>query len=614
MFPQQQTGEPGPPSASESTAPVPKARNAQTQTAALLLAGSLCVLPFLLPYNQLFEAEWLAAVLGVAAALVALATLGTSVVSLPTPARWLVAFALFLGVQVVLVHPIYPQVSVLAALYVLYAALLIWLGAQLAASNGIERAATLLAACLLVGGIANAASGVIQFYGIPAPLKDIVAELPHGPSSAYGNIGQSDHYANYLALGGTALLFLWLRGSLRSGYALAAAVLLAYGCALSGSRTSLLYALWYVLLGLLANKAQSGIDGRRLRSAAYALAAVILVAQIAIPWLNVTFELGNAAKSSLERMDPASLEYEPRWQIWRLAWRIFVAAPFSGTGIGEFAGAAFRSGLSPSLTQHGNQVWTSPHNLPLQLLAETGVIGTFLALGGLCTWCWHAARRYFATAQPATWWIIAAVGIELIHSMVEFPLWSAHFLGVTALLMGLGAGPKANSRTGSRLTWIAAAGICVALALAMAMLLRDYVRLLSTRVTGTTLTLASAADVTRDAAVMRALTHGLMAPPAEYAIILGAPLDRSQLADRLKMSARIARHYPTNAIIVRRAVFLAFDGQAAAARRVLAQALYTFPKRCGETIAILTQALNADPRAIEPLLAQTRNGYGKSCM
>ena len=94
----------------------------------------------------------------------------------------------------------------------------------------------------------------------------------------------------------------------------------------------------------------------------------------------------------------------------------------------------------------------------------------------VCTWWWQAGRRYFAASEPAMWWIIAAVGIEMIHSMVEFPLWSTHFLGVTALLMGLGARPGTDSRTASRLTYAAVAGTCVALALAMAMLLRDYVR------------------------------------------------------------------------------------------------------------------------------------------
>ena len=105
----------------------------------------------------------------------------------------------------------------------------------------------MLAACLLVGALANAAAGMIQFYGLPAPLRDFIVELHHDPlhNGAYGNIAQSNLYANYLALGGTALLFLWQRSSLRTAYALAAAVLLAWACALSGSRGALLYALWF---------------------------------------------------------------------------------------------------------------------------------------------------------------------------------------------------------------------------------------------------------------------------------------------------------------------------------------------------------------------------------
>jgi hypothetical protein len=112
---------------------------------------------------------------------------------------------------------------------------------------------------------------------------------------------------------------------------------------------------------------------------------------------------------------------------------------------------------------------------------------------------------------------------------------------------------------------------------------------------------------------MRALTHGLLAPPAEYWIILGAPLDRSRLPEMLKMSARVARSFPAHAIIVRRAAFLAFDGQAAAARRLLTQALYSFPRRCTTTIRILSLALAADPDAIQPLLALARHFQGKTC-
>src|SRR6267143_603435 len=177
----------------------------------LMLAGSLCLLPFLLPYHQQpvlsFFPEWLAAALGIAASLTLLVGRGVSVsfVYSPVPARWLIAFAAFLAAQAATGGHAYSQLPLLAALYVLYAALMIWLGAQLTAAFGIERVAAVLAAFLLVGALAN-------------------------------------------ALAGLALLLL--------------------GSALSGSRGALLYAFWYAALGLLAIRVADGEGARRLKFAA----------------------------------------------------------------------------------------------------------------------------------------------------------------------------------------------------------------------------------------------------------------------------------------------------------------------------------------------------------
>jgi len=319
--------------------------------------------------------------------------------------------------------------------------------------------------------------------------------------------------------------------------------------------------------------------------------------------------LGPPDQSALDRILTAPGEHaEPRRQAWLIALRVFIGAPLAGVGVGEFAGAAFESGLDPSLTRLG-EVWTSPHNLPLHLLAETGLVGTVLVLGGLSVWGWQAARRYWMERQAASWWIIAAVGIEMIHSLTEFPLWNAHFLGVTALLMGAGAGLKARSPAVSRASWIATAAACSALWVTLGITLRDYLRLDATRITGTTVTLASAADAQRDAATMRELTHGLLAPLAELWIVIGAPLDRGGLAAKLEMSERVARYWPANAVVVRRAVFLALGGNAEKARSLLERALQTFPHRRIVTISILEQALATDPAAIEPLLAMAKSAY-----
>jgi len=585
----------------------------QADAVSLLLAGSLCLLPFLLPYHQSpilsFQAEWLAAALGTAAMLAMVTTRrGIEFVPVPLMARWLIAFALFLVAQSLIGSSNYAQQPLFGALYVLYAAVLIWLGAQLAATVGIERAAITLAACLLAGALANAVAGMVQFYGRPALLEDFVAELRG--SRSYGNIAQSNLYANYLALGGTALLFLWQRHRLRTPYALAAALLLAWASALSGSRSALLYAMWFAALGLFAGKTQTGDDARRLKFAASALASALLAAHLAIPWINDALHLGPVSPGALDRLVGLSSDQtEGRWQAWPLALRVFADAPIFGAGIGELAGAIFEFGFSPEMARAG-EVWTSAHNLPLHLLAETGALGAALTLGGLVTWCWQAVRCYLLTPQPALWWIITAAGIELIHSMFEYPLWNAHFLGVTALLMGLATVAATRAGTAARVSRALAAGICAVFALTLALLLRDYLRLDATRATGTSLTLASPADSERDAAVMLRLSHGPLAPIAELWMFLGAPLDRSDLAARLEMSRRAARYSPSNAVVVRRAVFLALDGQADAAQRLLVRALRTFPHLCKASVSILEQALAADRAAIEPLLALAKHASG----
>jgi O-antigen ligase len=577
----------------------------------LLLAGSLCLLPFLLPYHQQpipsFFPEWLAAALGVAAALSLLVGRGVAAVSFvssPVPARWLIVFAVFLAVQVVSGGRVYSQLPLVAALYVLYAVLTIWLGAQLTAALGIERVATVLAAFLLAGALANSLAGVIQFYGRPKLLEDVIAEL-HG-YRAYGNIAQPNLYANYLALGEGALLFLWARARVRTAYALPALAILLLGSALSGSRGALLYALWYAALGLVAARVQDKAEARRLRFAAYAVAVAALSAYFAVPWLDDALRLGPPGEGTLERILVSPGEHaEPRRQAWLIALRVFIGAPLAGVGAGEFAGAAFESGLDPSLTRLG-EVWTSPHNLPLHLLAETGLVGTMLVLGGLSVWGWQAARRYWTDRRVESWWIIAAFGIEMIHSLTEFPLWNAHFLGLTALLMGAGAGLETRSLAGSRTAWIAPAAACAALSVILGVTLRDYVRLDMTRISGTMLTLTPTAQAHRDAETMHELTRGLMAPLAELWIVIGAPLDRSKLADKLAMSERVARYWPANTVLTRRAVFLALDGKAEKARSLLARALETFPHQVNATILILEQARTADPGAVEPLLVMAR--------
>jgi O-antigen ligase len=572
----------------------------------LLLAGGMCLLPFVLPFHRqpvlTFYLEWLAVALGVAAALAVLIHRGfRRDAALPAPALWLAAFAVFLVLRWAFGEQTYPVSVLLASLYVLYAVLVVQLGAQLVATFGMQRVAVVLAAFVLAGALANSVAGVIQFYGQAALFKDFIAELIG--RRAYGNIAQSNLYSNYLALGQAALLLLWLHQRLRTSYALAALILLVVASALSGSRGALLYAIWFASLGVLTARVLDQPDAGRLKRGAVVVAGSLAVANLLVPWINGALQLGLAGEAALDRLVAESARsFEPRLPVFLLAARIFAAAPITGAGIGEFPGAAFVLGLEPSLTGIG-EVWTSPHNLPLHLLAETGAIGAVLVLGALCVWAVQLLLRYRSEASPALWWIVAATGVELLHSLIEYPLWNAHFLGVAALFLGASTTPRMRSRVLARSAWFTGIAICAALVVTLAILLKDYVRLDIARAAGTRTTLAPAAQIKRDAETMQALRHGLLGPVAELWIFSGAPLDRNNLAAKLAMGERVARVWPANVVIVRRAAFLALDGRAEQARTLLAEALRVFPQRHAATVVLLEQALAADPEKVAPLLA-----------
>jgi len=567
----------------------------------LLLAAAMCCLPFILPEHQLpiqsFQAEALAFALGVAAATATQIGARNTLTAFSGPAIWLLAFAALLTGSAVFGAPAYAQLPLAGAMYVAYAALLLWLGAQLAVRFGVERIATVLSVAILAGALANAMAGVIQFSGRPAALEDVVAAMRG--NRAYGNVAQANLYVNYLSLGCASLAYLWFRGLLRSSYALAAALLLAGAIALASTRGALLYALWLAALGMVATLIRSDFEARRLKIAACILACLIIAANLAVPQLSNLLHIGPASRGAFERLLTSAPEFaEPRWHIWPLAARAFAAEPLFGTGIGEFAGIAFEDGLPPTVTLHG-EIWTSAHNLPLQLLAETGALGAALVLAGLGTWWWRAATRYATAPQPALWWVIAIAGIESIHAMLEFPWWSAHFLGLTALVMGAGLDSRPATNIARHATRFALAGISVALALWLATGIRDYTRLASTRISGTSNALAASTD---DIATLQALALGPLAPVAELWMILGASLDNTGLHEKLDRSARVARFWPSNEVIARRVVFLALAGNALEARRLLEQALQSFPLRRDQTVQILSRAVAVDAAAIRPLL------------
>jgi O-Antigen ligase len=125
-----------------------------------------------------------------------------------------------------------------------------------------------------------------------------------------------------------------------------------------------------------------------------------------------------------------------RWQWWKEGWHAFEDQPLRGTGAGTFE-------LTHRLLRTNNVVVTEPHNLPLQFLTETGLVGFLLALGSIAFAAVGVVRVVGRLRGPER---AAAVALALsalaypLHTLVDFDFdfvaVSAPFFVTVGVLLG----------------------------------------------------------------------------------------------------------------------------------------------------------------------------------
>ncbi len=122
-------------------------------------------------------------------------------------------------------------------------------------------------------------------------------------------------------------------------------------------------------------------DRRRVYAARlWAVVAVAAAAAVAVLLVHSGGKIlddfrGASAKEVTQ--DPtrlAELSSSNRWTWWQEGWSLFEDAPAGGKGAATFE-------IARRDIREGSIVTTEPHNLPLQFLSETGVVGFLLLLG-----------------------------------------------------------------------------------------------------------------------------------------------------------------------------------------------------------------------------------------
>lgn len=386
------------------------------------------------------------------------------VLAWPAPAltRWLCASSLVLVLAGTWDSGGWPLASALAVLAAM--AMAVGLGAGSAGRGASVPAA--LAWGLFGAGLINAVLGLLQYYHLAGDMASWFASPPAG--RAWGTLRQRNQFATLLSLALVATL--WLHGTLGSRRVrwglMVAAVLLVAAAAASLSRTGLLQFLLIMAAASLAAWRERCVQGVpasfRLPPPLVLLAGIPLyfVFDVLLPGLAAGGDGQIAAAALTSRLQPTVVTTDSRVVLWQNVLSLIAQRPLTGWGWGELSFAHFAT------LYNGPRfpvILDNAHNLPLHLAVELGIPAALLICGGFL-WMVGVAKPW-RERDPLRLMAWGLLGVILLHSLLEYPLWYGPFQLVFGLCLGIlwPASSKRPEANGRKLAAFAAAAAWVAL-------------------------------------------------------------------------------------------------------------------------------------------------------
>lgn len=565
----------------------------------LVCTGLLCALPFLQPWHRnplpSFYSEWLAAMLGLGVLALLFERRCWQDYGVPWIALAPCALAVLLVVHGVLGWSPYSGQALTGALYLLWAGALMVAGHALLRVCGADTVYRTIALSLAAGALCSAFIGIVQHWNLITPLNMLITR-PTGPA-IFGNLAQANHYASQVTLGLLSLAYLHGSGRITGGVAVAGTVPLLFVLGLSGSRSVWLYLLTaFVLAAWLRMATRQQIEpraGQRLFFATGSFVILYYVMQLMVDagWLPPS---PRQAVTAVERLFSGAASIAERLSLWRAAGVMMLNNPVAGIGWGEFPARYFDYMTTPDAAGSFG-LYQHAHNLVLHLLAETGVIGASLALLLALVWL----RQVLAGGRHAEqWWLLAVAGVLGIHSLLEFPLWYAYFLGPAALLAGI-VPTRTFMPSLARFGPLLALGLVLTGVVNLATLWTDY-RVFERIFFSTRQEPLPEADVAQT--ISRLHRNPLLMPYVELATALPLTADVPELEQRLFLTERTLRFAPLATLLYREVLLLALADRPREAQALLARARRAYPEAPPEFGRDLARLAQQHPERMRPLL------------
>ncbi|MEM5314057.1 Wzy polymerase domain-containing protein [Paraburkholderia sp. JHI869] len=369
----------------------------------------------------------------------------------PTVALVPLFFGLLLVVQTFALPLAEPSMNWLGAGYLLAAFLATHAGYTITRARLMQSALVWGAFALQIGGLFAVFTQVIQLFHLETKVTPlVVAYNITVDRRPFGNMAQANHLATYIAFAMAGAMYLALTRRLNILLWGVLTAIYSGGLALTVSRGPWLQmgvifvaGLWIALTGCRSEAgegrsagaeglASAAGSGRKGGARAWIIPVVLVLIFFGmnayVRWANIHYGL-DLAQSAAERMKDAS-QIAPRLALWRYGWTMFKSHPVLGVGWGDFPMHQFE--LARSLG--GVEIANNAHDIFLDLLAKTGLVGLAIVVIGLVAWFVrglrvpHTAERVFG---------FMLIGVLVMHALVEYPQQYMFFLLPAMFVFGL---------------------------------------------------------------------------------------------------------------------------------------------------------------------------------
>ncbi len=429
--------------------------------------------------------------------------------------------------------------------------------------------------------------GGIEIYNQWASTMSALVPRFSGTREASGFLLQRNNLADYLFLGGLSFALLAANGKISNKIFGFGVFVLTANLALVPSRAIVLYLVF--LVGLLLYLKFRKFEGSR-SFQKYMLFVVLAfsIAQVMAPFLPI----GSA--SMIDRV-ASEATFGVRWIEWQKAIAAFLENPLLGLGVGGYAHWSFeQSSLHPFVFSGDNPpLFTHSHNVILQLLAELGVFAGLLGFMII----FNIGKSFVLDSKKnASVAVFASLGIILLHSMVEFPLWYFYFFLVFVTFCGLQDQKSMKLVLSHSTLQVFFALIPIIFAIVSIFSLKIYSDLVSAA--WPTKSEAETEGKLLDAVKLR--TNLIAAEKADHILLWRLDYSDRALPFKLHLSESMMQYRPYQFVVFRRAVYLSYAGRQDDGVKLLRKALTISPGSRG--LFLVNLAPFQEDKRLRPLI------------